>query len=566
MNQILDPRGAQPRSLLRLASRPTMDALRRGPVAFYNNTKLFHNNYMTIFHRTKQNLAKEGVANVIDFVETPRGKSNQQLKDFAEKIAAAKPVAAIVALGDIGVSPACAIVSIALEELGVPTVYLTAPPGTELARAVAHYRAGRLCLTSLDVYQGSTIQEIEAEVDRNWPSVMDALLLPPDRIEARAELAYEFDLDVTGLEDPIDLASQVTLSAEDLQEPAPGIEAVNDLFNRLKVGDGLPIIPPTQKRFDAMMTYCPFDADLILAEGIGPTGKDIKVRDVAIAAVMAGCKPHHMPILVASFKALANPRYNFLQSVTTSHPGGNLVLVSGPLAQEVGLYGGQGCLGPGFAANLTVGRAVNLVIINVCRSVPGYSDLANVSSQAEITYCFAEEPDLTPWSTINAERLDELTTTVYVLKAEPIHDIIDFLSPTGSDLLDTIVDSATTLGSNNSYITGPMVIVLTPDHSWLLEREGWTKDMIREHVHARATNEAAMVRNRGIAPVRPAGFSERHPIPVTRSPKDIEIVVAGGRGGHSAIILAWGLHSEAIVEPVLLPDGSVPTSIRDFRR
>ncbi|MGD9239244.1 MAG: hypothetical protein PVG69_04420, partial [Desulfobacterales bacterium] len=319
-------------------------------------------------------------------------------------------------------------------------------------------------------------------------------------------------------------------------------------------------------RYDQMLTYCPFDPDTVLVKEIGPTGNDIHIRDISVAAVMAGCKPQHMPILIAAFKALANKKYNFHQSVTTSHPGGNMVLVSGPLAQELGIHGGQGCLGPGFPANLTIGRAVNLAIINTCRSVPGHADLANISSQAELTYCFAEEPNLTPWKTINAERYDEKTTTVYVMKAEPPHDIIELLSSTGSDLLDTIVDCSTTLGSNNAYLPGPLVVIVTPDHSQLLDDEGWTKDAIREHIHARATNEVPMIRNRGIVPVRPKSFENKHPMPVTRFPEDIEVVVAGGRGGHCAVILPWALHSEGIVEPVLLPDGSVPESIESFKK
>jgi hypothetical protein len=90
--------------------------------------------------------------------------------------------------------------------------------------------------------------------------------------------------------------------------------------------------------------------------------------------------------------------------------------------------------------------------------------------------------------------------------------------------------------------------------------------MIREHIHARATNEVAMLKGRGIAPVRPESFANRHPMPVTRYPEDIEILVVGGRGGHSAIILPWALHSEAIVEKVLLPDGSIPVSIEAFKK
>jgi hypothetical protein len=273
-----------------------------------------------------------------------------------------------------------------------------------------------------------------------------------------------------------------------------------------------------------------------------------------------------MPILVTAFKAMANKKYNFLQSVTTSHPGGNLILVSGPIAQEVGIHGGAGCLGPGFPANMTIGRAVNLVLINICRSVPGHSDLACLSSQAELTYCFAENPTLTPWQTINEERYDANTTTVFVLKAESPHDIIDFLSTTAGDVLDGIVDSCTTLGSNNAFIPGPLIVVLTRDHAWLLKREGWDKNKIREHIHACANHPVPMVRNRGLVPVRLKNMENLHPMPVTRGSADVEIVVAGGRGGHSAVILPWALHSESVVEPILLPDGKIAESIVDFRQ
>jgi hypothetical protein len=305
---------------------------------------------------------------------------------------------------------------------------------------------------------------------------------------------------------------------------------------------------------------------MVLAKEIGPSGKNITVRDIAICAIMAGCKPQYMPVLVTAFIAMSDKKYNFLQSVTTSHPGGNLVLVSGPLAKEIGIHGGAGCIGPGFHANMTIGRAVNLVLINTCRAVPGYSDLACISSQAELTYCFAEDPSLTPWKTINAERFDEKTTTVYMLKAEPPHDIIDFLSMTAGDLIDGITDCCTTLGSNNAFMPGSMIVVVTRDHAWLFDREGWGKEQIREHIHTYAYNQVPMVRNRGLVPVRPASFAKRHPMPVTRTPQDIEVVVAGGRGGHSSVILPWALHSEAIVERVLLPDGSVPGSIEDFKR
>lgn len=565
INPVMDPRGKQERPMLQLAPRVSMDDLCKGPILFYDNTKLGFVNYMEVFRRIKVNFAKEGITNFVDFRETVRGKTNQELKDYAAKLAEAKPVAAILALGDMGTSPATTIITIALEELGIPSLYITAPPGSDLVKAVAFYRAGQLCLCSFDLYQGSTVEEIDEMVDAQMSGIYEALTLPPDQIGKRASLDFKLDAVAPAENGLLELVHKIDLDESDLSEPAAGIEALTDLFNELHMGDGLPIVPPTEARFERMMSYCPFACEMVLAYGIGPSGKDITVKDVAVCAIMAGCKPQAMPVLITAFKAMSNKKYNFLQSVTTSHPGGNLVLVSGPLAKEVGLHGGAGCLGPAFSANATIGRAVNLVIINTCRSVPGHSDLACLSSQAEYTYCFCENPELTPWQTINAERYDDQTTAVYVLKAEPPHDIIDFLSQTGGDLLDGIVDSCTTLGSNNAFIPGPLIVVVTPDHAWLLDRDGWNKDKIREHIHAHANHPTPMVRDRGLVPVRPASFAERHPMPVTREPKDIEIVVAGGRGGHSAVILPWALHSEAIVEPVVLADGKVAKSIEDFK-
>ncbi|MFB3893749.1 MAG: hypothetical protein ACE15C_17180 [Phycisphaerae bacterium] len=561
LSPILDPRGRQERPMLKLARRTHMAGLKKGKVLFYNNTKLDFCNYGEVFIRIKEHFVKAGIRNFVDFKETVRGKTTQGLRDYAAKIARCRPVAAVVALGDMGTTPATTVVSIALEELGVPTVYITASPGAELAQAVAFYRAGQLCMCPIDIYQGSTRQEVAAQIDKRIRFIFDALTLPPGKIERCAHIG--FALDRTPPAETLPFSPKSPAAGAD--EPAAHIEEITDLFDELRIGDGLPIVPPTAARLAKMMTYCPFKPGMALAREIGPTGKDITVRDVAVAAVMAGCKPTAMPILVTAFKCMADPRYNFLQSVTTSHPGGNMVLVSGPLAQEVGLYGGPGCLGPGFAANATIGRAVNLVIINVCRSVPGVCDLDCIASQAEFTYCFAEEPKLTPWRTINAERFDARTTSVMVLKAEPPHDIIDFLSQTGGDLMDTITDCATTLGSNNAYIPGNLILVITPDHGKMLARDGWDKDRIRRHIHQYAFHATPMVRDRGLVPVRPPDFAGRHPMPVTRSPADIEVIVAGNRGGHSAIILPWALHSEAIVLPVRLPNGKLPKSISDFK-
>ncbi len=555
MERIIDPRGQQKRPIIKMAPRVSEDDLRKGSILFYNNTKLRFCEYGEVFVVIKQRLRDRGITNFIDFEETVRGKSTKDLQDYAGKLAAAKPTAAIVALGDMGTSAATTVVSIALEELGIPTVYIIAPPGAGIAKGVAFYRAGHLCMCEIDIYQGSTSAEVAAEMDKHFDIVIESLTLKGAALENRARIDFRLDPEKPREDGFLPIPESFSGEADEFM----------DIADQLHIGDGLPLIPPTVSRVEKMFAYCPYDREMALAREIGPTGKDICVKDIAVAAVMAGCKPQYMPILIAAFKAMGSIKYNFLQSVTTSHPGGTLMLVSGPLAKELSISGGQGCLGPCYSANATIGRAANLVILNITRAVPGFCDLDCLASQAEFTYCFAEDPELTKWKTINVEHFDAATTTVYVLKAEPPHDIIDFLSENGGDLLDTLTDCATTLGSNNAYIPGPMVYVITPDHAWMLERDGYTKEAIREHVFQWARNAAPMVRNRGLVPVRPKGFSEMHPIPVARSPKDIEVVVAGGRGGHSAVILPWALHSEAIIEPVLLPNGNKPKSIEDFR-
>jgi hypothetical protein len=563
LTNLLDPRGYQDRTIIKLAERVSIEDLKKGKILFYNNTKLGFCNYYTVFDRIKEKFISLGISNFVEYTETVRGKDAAKLAEYAKMLAQEKPTAAIVAFGDMGTSSSTTVVTIELEKLGIPSVYMTAPPGSAITEGVGVYRAGRLCLCSVDIYQASTVEEVAAQVDLKWDYIFKSLTARGTELDQVSNIPFKMDK-VPPAKDGLLPAIQVDDS--NASEPGSYLEEINDFFNQEHISDGLPIIPPTTKRYEKMLSYCPFPEDQILVAPSGPSGKSITVRDVTIAAVMAGCKPTAMPVLVAAFKALNSPLYNFNQSVTTSHPGGNLVLVSGPIAQEIGISGKQGCQGPGWPANATIGRAVNLVIMNVLRSVPGVCDLDCIASQAEFTYCFAEEPDIAQWNMINEDRLDKDTTTVYLLKAEPLHDIIDFLSLDGYDLLDTITHCCTTLGSNNAYMPGPLIVCLTPDHGMMLKKSGYTKRMIQEHIHTYVYHEVPMVRNRGLVPVRPASFANRHPMPVTRSPDDVEVVVIGGRGGHSGVILPWALHSEGCVEPVALPDGKRAKSIEEFKK
>lgn len=368
---LIDPRGVQQRPVITLAPRPALEQLKNGKILFYDNTKLSFCNYGEVFVRIKERLREIGVSNFVDYRETVRGKDTRGLENYAAMLAQEKPVAAVVALGDMGTSPATCIVTIALEKLGIPTVYITAPPGGDLVEGVAVYRAGNLCLCKIDIYQASTAAEVREQIDLKWEYIIGSLTAAPERLKELAHIDFKMDLVPPAADGLLPVTGSIEVEESRLLEPGCYMEEIMDYLDREHIGDGLPVIPPTKGRLEKMYAYCPFDPEMVLWREVGPTGKDVNVRDVAIAAVMAGCRPEAMPILVTAFKALADPKYNLLQSVTTSHPGGNLVLVSGPIAQEVGISGKQGCLGPGYPANATIGRAVNLVILNVSRAADG---------------------------------------------------------------------------------------------------------------------------------------------------------------------------------------------------
>ena len=175
MEYLIDPRGKQRRTRIKLAPRTSVETLRERRVLFYNNTKLDFGAYTEVFPRIKKQLEQKGVRGFIDYRETVWGKTSEGLRVLAQKLTGMGASAVVVALADIGVTPASTILTAELEKAGLPSVLITAGPGIELSRAVAHYRAGCLCLCPLNIYQGNTRQE----VDREPPAENGLPVIPP---------------------------------------------------------------------------------------------------------------------------------------------------------------------------------------------------------------------------------------------------------------------------------------------------------------------------------------------------------------------------------------------------
>ena len=193
VNRLLDPRGIQERPVIKLAKRPSIEELKNGKILFYNNTKLGFCNYYTVFDRIKEHLTELGITNFVEYTETVRGKNQEKLYEYAAMLAEEKPAAAIVAFGDMGTSSSTTVVAIALEKLGIPTVYMTAPPGTAITEGVAVYRAGHLCLCSVDIYQGSTVEEVAEQVDLKWDYILGSLTKNGEELLELAKIDFKID-------------------------------------------------------------------------------------------------------------------------------------------------------------------------------------------------------------------------------------------------------------------------------------------------------------------------------------------------------------------------------------
>ena len=557
---LLDPRGYRQLPVLTLAPRPDMSALTAGRVLFYDNTKMDVGHFGVLFAQIKRGMQVRGAGNFIDFRETIRGKSNADIAALAERFRTMSVSAAVIGLADMGVCPAMVALTIAMERAGIPTVCLTAGPGSALAVAHAHYRAGKLCLVPFDIYQGSPLETIIALADAGVGPIVAMLTQNGAALDQLATVDHVIDCAPVAADGMLPLAA-----GDDDRGDAIAFDLVAERFDELHIGDGLPSVPPTAARFERMREYCPCDPAEIIIQDVGPSGAPVTVRDVLIAAVMAGCKPEYLPVVLAVVRAIAKPGYGLLQAVTTSFAGGHFILASGPLASQIGMHGGQGCLGPGFRANATIGRTINLLLGNVCRSVPGYADLACLSSPAEYSYCMAEDASLSPWQPMHVEQYDASATCVMVMQAESPHSVLDLVSTRAAHLLDTIIDCCTTLGSNNAYTPGSLVLLLNPDHARLFADNGYDKERLRVEIHRSARVKTSLLAGRGLGGIRPKDENAEYQL-VTRSSEDIVIVVGGGKGGHSAVILPWALHSDPVYEAVRLPNGNYAKNIADFRQ
>lgn len=306
-------------------------------------------------------------------------------------------------------------------------------------------------------------------------------------------------------------------------------------------GDGLPTVPPTEELVAAMLAGLPDDAGDALG-ALPPRGLVPTLASVAANAVMAGCRPADLPVVLAALEAVQLPEYNLHGSLATTHPCAPMVMVNGPVRAELGLHGGGNCFGPGARANAVIGRALSLVLLHVGGARPGVLDRSTQGSPAKYTFCFAENQEESPWAPFHVRQgFAAEESVVTVVAAEPPHNVNDHGSTTGEEILTTVAGTMAESGSNNVYVRGPHLLVLGPEHAATLHRDHWTLNAVRDHLWARAripVDRISPGNRRQFVEwgVEPDGDSYA----VSTGPEQLHVAVAGGAGKHSAWIPSFG--------------------------
>jgi len=330
-----------------------------------------------------------------------------------------------------------------------------------------------------------------------------------------------------------------TLSVED------DLEAVNRLFRDRRWTDGLPIVPPTPERVRRMLTGTQRKPNDVIAQ-VAPGFGTATVERIAINAVMAGCEPACLPVLIAAVEAACSPEFNLQGIQATTNPVAVWLIVNGPIVNTLGMNFGPNCLGQGNWANATLGRALHLVLQNVGGAIPGEMDRATHGQPGKFLFCCAENEAENPWEALHIERgFAAGESTVTVMGAEGTTNM-NTHSKDAEDILRVAAETMKRPAGNDYRTGGEPWMIFSPEHAEVLKAGGYSKAAVKQrlwelsHMPARLqtrTDHAHTVHARSaeLGSVTPDTL-----LPVSRSADMLGVIVAGGPGTHSVYVSSFG--------------------------
>ena len=451
-----------------------------------------------------------------------------------------------------------------LEKRGVPTVGWTASRFVE----DAHWSArifGCPELAIAEVPQPFTNRGPDAiaeMVDGAMARVVEALTVTPTAIEAHPSFAH-----VNLVDD-----EELHYDGEDL---LAAWDAMNAGFVSNGWSDGMPLVAPTSAKVDALIDASGRPGDEVV--GVFAPGNGIgTVAKVAANAAMAGCPPAAMPIVLAMLDAVLDPASGLRTWAMSTGPQAPVVMVSGPLADAIGMNSGLCALGPGSVSqvNVAIGRTLRLVMMNVGHSYPGVGDMDTIGSAVKFGACVAENELANPWEPFRVMKgFDADDTTVTVNVPYGVCELFDFQNHEPELLIEnfaTVTSNACASPSSGVWLVktpadlaagypfhGKVdnLILLCPEHAQVFDAAGWSRDDI-----AAALYEQTRLSFRKLMLNQPLkSFEVAHPelahlleapdteVPVFPDPDCFEIFVVGADAGRS---LYWFGGGQSITKAV----------------
>jgi len=289
------------------------------------------------------------------------------------------------------------------------------------------------------------------------------------------------------------------------------------------VTDGLPVVPATPARVAAAVEASGRARDELVAL-VAPRLGRATVEKVAINAVMAGCRPEYLPVVIAAVEAICDPAFALVGVSGTTDAVALLLILNGPVRATLKVNSGAGVFGPGWRANATIGRAVRLVWQNIGGAAPGAISMSTFSQTGRYSYCIGENEEESPWQPLHVEHgFAAGESTVAAIAAESPQIVANTLGRTARDILATIARSGAVIASDAHAGLGDTVLVIGPEHARTIAADGWSKSEVRQFLWEQTLATV------GGAPV--AKF---------REPGNLKLVVAGGTAGRfSAWIPGW---------------------------
>jgi hypothetical protein len=313
------------------------------------------------------------------------------------------------------------------------------------------------------------------------------------------------------------------------------------------VTDGLPVVPPSRERVAAMLAATRRGPGDLVAE-VPPNFGRATVEKLAVNAVMAGCRPEYLPVVVAVVEAACDPIFNLHGQSGTTNAASPLVIVNGPARRRLGINCDAGVFGPGYRANATIGRALRLVMINLGGTRAGEISMSTLGHPGRYTYCIGEHEEVSPWEPLHVARgFAAADSTVTLFSGESPFMVNDHLSRSAPQLAASLGWSAAGVWNHKSFpLYGHTLFVIGPEHAHTLGAEGWSKADVRRFLYetirrpvrelAPGPDGAETGRLKNLVD----GRAPEERIPKFPSPEEIVLVVAGGTAGRfSAVVPGW---------------------------